>query len=217
LRLYYFSTAEHGLAAIRDRRLKIAEIDQLNDPFEFMGIEFPNQRSYSTMNIINKGVAAQRGILCLSASWNHPLMWSHYAEKHKGICLGFDVMSECEKITYDEQRLKPSDIGASTLDEVTTQQLTELLFRKFKAWEYEKEYRLICRLGLRDPVNNLYFLDFSENLVLKEVIVGCESSVKRQQIEAILGTRRSEIDYFKTRPAKREFTLVRDKRESKRL
>ncbi len=36
------------------------------------------------MKWINKA-----GILCLSKNYKHTLMWSHYAAKHTGVCLGF--------------------------------------------------------------------------------------------------------------------------------
>ncbi|MDW9570209.1 DUF2971 domain-containing protein [Sinorhizobium meliloti] len=32
------------------------------------------------------------GIVCLSDNWQHPMMWSHYADRHRGICLAFDVV-----------------------------------------------------------------------------------------------------------------------------
>ena len=35
MRLHYFSNAEYGLLTIRRRRLKLARINELNDPFEF--------------------------------------------------------------------------------------------------------------------------------------------------------------------------------------
>lgn len=33
--VYHFTTSEFALKALRDRRLKIARINELNDPFEF--------------------------------------------------------------------------------------------------------------------------------------------------------------------------------------
>ncbi|MBL7103181.1 MAG: DUF2971 domain-containing protein [Bacteroidales bacterium] len=30
------------------------------------------------------------GILSLSAKWDNILIWGHYAEKHKGFCIGFN-------------------------------------------------------------------------------------------------------------------------------
>lgn len=31
------------------------------------------------------------GLLCFCETWQSPLLWNHYADRHKGICLGFDV------------------------------------------------------------------------------------------------------------------------------
>ena len=42
MRLYYFTNAEYGLSDLREKHLKIARIDQLNDPFEFMGADLSN-------------------------------------------------------------------------------------------------------------------------------------------------------------------------------
>ena len=40
MRLYYFTGQKYGLDAIRNRRLKVARIDELNDPFELMAPVF---------------------------------------------------------------------------------------------------------------------------------------------------------------------------------
>lgn len=37
MRLYHFTSQKFGLLALKDRRLKIARINELNDPFEFLG------------------------------------------------------------------------------------------------------------------------------------------------------------------------------------
>lgn len=36
-------------------------------------------------------VLSQYGITCFSKNYNNLLMWSHYAESHKGMCIGFDL------------------------------------------------------------------------------------------------------------------------------
>lgn len=37
---------------------------------------------------------ARFGLLCFSEVWDSILLWSHYAEKHAGIVLGFDVSAD---------------------------------------------------------------------------------------------------------------------------
>jgi len=44
MRLYHFLNAEYGLLDIRHRRLKIARINELNDPFEFLGVATKSRR-----------------------------------------------------------------------------------------------------------------------------------------------------------------------------
>jgi hypothetical protein len=41
MRLYHFIRERFGLEAIRDSRLKISRINELNDPFEFLGSKQP--------------------------------------------------------------------------------------------------------------------------------------------------------------------------------
>ena len=33
----------------------------------------------------------KRGVLCLAEDWNCPLMWSHYADRHRGLCIEYDT------------------------------------------------------------------------------------------------------------------------------
>ena len=48
----------------------------------------------------------EMGLLCFSRNWTHPLLWSHYASKHEGICLGFDLKrgSELQEVQYEDKR-----------------------------------------------------------------------------------------------------------------
>jgi hypothetical protein len=45
MRVFHFVPAKHGLSDIRHRRLKIATLRELNDPFEFLGVDLRDQRS----------------------------------------------------------------------------------------------------------------------------------------------------------------------------
>ncbi len=40
--VYHFTSSEFALKALRDRRLKIARINELNDPFELCAADFTN-------------------------------------------------------------------------------------------------------------------------------------------------------------------------------
>src|SRR5574340_35150 len=101
MRIYYFTKANHGLAAIRDRRLKVARIHELNDPFEFLGVELSDPEFRKVLTETKRQLSTGHGLLCFSKSWRHPMLWAHYADKHGGVCLGFDVNDDkLENVSY---------------------------------------------------------------------------------------------------------------------
>lgn len=88
----------HGLDDLRQRHLKIAQLDDLNDPFELWAIAQPDQHLRQDIRATKQQMAEQYGLLCFSLDWQNPLLWSHYADRHRGLALGFDV---------NEQKLNP--------------------------------------------------------------------------------------------------------------
>lgn len=91
MRLYYFTSSRFGLEAIRDKRIKVSRISSLNDPFELLAYDLRNRKQRAWLKREKKRFDADYGLICMSNNWTHPLMWGHYADRHKGICLGFDV------------------------------------------------------------------------------------------------------------------------------
>lgn len=119
-------------------------------------------------------------MLCFSRDWHNPVQWSHYADKHRGICLGFDVpdsllvpvqyTKEPPKLNWDAIELGGPAGEAEMLRWSTT---------KFEHWEYENEVRLfVARTG-----DQLQFEDFGADLRLREILIGPECTVTRQQVE----------------------------------
>ena len=47
-----------------------------------------------------------RGILCFSLNWTSLLLWAHYADNHKGICLGFDLQDGPDWYVYPVSYVK---------------------------------------------------------------------------------------------------------------
>lgn len=216
MRLYYFTAERFGLEAIRDSRLKIARIDQLNDPFEFLGLALHDRLDRKVLRAWKKDMSKRFGLICMSTTWHHPLLWSHYAENHQGLCLGFDVPDNdlFGSVRYVEARPTLQDLGRNNLTELDENDLDKMLHTKFKAWEYEAEYRTFCDLGHRDPVSDLYFLPFSEDVRLAQVIIGERSTVTRDRLARVLGERAGAVSSFKARPGFTKFEVVENKRQS---
>jgi hypothetical protein len=82
------------------------------------------------------------GVCCVSASRADVLMWSHYADAHRGVCLEFDgngkLMAHAQQISYSEVRV-PINSYEDSQDQMTTKSL----LTKSAQWKYEDEWRLI--------------------------------------------------------------------------
>ena len=113
MRVYHFVSEEYGLDNLRKQRLRIARIDELNDPFEFVGADLSDDGFRQAVESMKTHYSKTHGILCFSESWKNPVQWAHYADKHRGLCLGFDVPDKLLfKMNYRENRLPVTEFLA---------------------------------------------------------------------------------------------------------
>jgi hypothetical protein len=205
MRVYHFINSEYGLKDLRERRLKISRIMELNDPFEFLGADLSNREFRKAMKATKKALSKTRGILCFSANWINPVQWTHYADRHRGICLGFDIPDDhLSKVDYVPERL-------SANGKITEDLMLKFLTTKFIHWAYEEEYRLF--LALEQEENGLFYVDFSEDIKLSQLIIGAHSSVTRAEVKEALGEDMAGVEVFKARAAFRRFEIVRNRNE----
>lgn len=206
MHFFHFLNAEYGLEDIRKRQLKISRLDDLNDPFEFLGADLSDKVNRIALHNTKTELSKTRGLLCFSRNWRTPALWGHYADKHKGLCLGFKMPKNPPKqVAYVNSR-------PSWPSEIDEQFVQNLLFTKFVHWSYEDEYRAYAIL--EDEENGLFYAKFSASLVLKQVIIGAESTITRDQISEALGNMQSKVEVFKARAAFKSFQMVRNKDES---
>lgn len=214
MRLYHFLNEHYGLEGIHKRRLKVSRINELNDPFEFAAVCFEDKAIRQAFGRMKNEMNLHRGLLCFSTKWNNPVMWSHYADRHKGICLGFDVSDESVgPVSYSGKRLAVELEQFKSPRELPLEFLTKLLFTKYAHWKYENEYRGFVTLQEQDKDTGHYFAKFSNQMVLRQVIVGAESTISRQQLTKALGEELKDIEQFKARLAFKSFTVVRQQSE----
>jgi hypothetical protein len=207
MRLYHFRNKENGLRSIREKRLKISRILELNDPFELVGVDMTDKNERRKFKVMKEKLSGTKGLLCFSKNWQNPVQWAHYADSHKGICMGFEVPDEpMIKIDYVKQRLP----YPGKYDEKF---MLKVLSTKFEHWNYEEEYRVYISLDKDEEEHGLYFSEFSSQLKLKRIIVGCESDISRKEIEDLIDTFDYNIEYFKARPGFKNFEIVRNKND----
>jgi hypothetical protein len=128
-----------------------------------------------------QAMLAERRIYCLTPKASNVLMWSHYADNHRGICLEFGVADNplfrtAAEVVYREEypRWVPCDI----YDKPGL--VMELILTKSRDWCYEEEYRLVS--VQTSALTNFQQLhgDFFRlpKGALKAVIMGCEADHK---------------------------------------
>jgi hypothetical protein len=203
MKLYHFINRKWGLAAIRDRQLKVSRLTELNDPFEMMGVSLASEQARKFMREVKEETGRGVGILCFSEVWQNPLMWSHYADRHRGFCLEFEVPADgAGPVTYVSERLPYPNA-------VTGKFLHELARTKFEHWNYERERRVLVDLDGAPPGH--YFRGFGNDLRLTRVMVGSANNISRNALGEALGDYHDRVVRFKTRPAFKSFRVVENK------
>ncbi|KAA8689612.1 DUF2971 domain-containing protein [Pseudomonas caricapapayae] len=211
MRCYHFLNKKYGLEALEKNRLKVSTFDSVNDPFELFCHSLDNRELRKRMGSFKKSTAAEAGMICFSRAMSSPVQWAHYADRHNGICLGFDIPDKfVTAVNYVSERLdfrpdRPWD------SEKVDQRVEEAFLTKFDHWRYEEEVRLFGSLGKPDPESGLYFESFSDDICLAEVVVGFASDISRKEIQDILGHNLSKIECYKVRPAFKSFAMVRNR------
>lgn len=203
-RAYHFVSLQFGLDDLRRRRLNISRLNDLNDPFELWAIAQPDRRVRQALKETKEEMARNYGLLCFSLDWHNPVLWSHYADRHRGIALGFDI---------DEHILKPVLYRKTRpfLKTIDLKVANQLLFTKYFDWSYEHEARVFTVLNERDPQTDLYFADFNKQLVLREVIAGPVCPASLEELRQANGST-AGVKFTKTRLAFKTFRVVIDQR-----
>jgi hypothetical protein len=91
---------------------------------------------------MEQAIQNQYRVYCLSTHPDSTLMWSHYADSFKGICLEFSVQNElfCGSLQVEYIGGYPAFSVSATNDDANIQPL----LTKSDVWHYESEFRVIA-------------------------------------------------------------------------
>jgi hypothetical protein len=206
MRAYKFLNQKYGLKSLDERRLRRTRINELNDPFELRPYDLTNPSHRWAFLSTRHNLAQRFGLLCFSADWSDPVIWAHYSDKHRGLCLGFEIPPEVEKaqtrkVDYISAPL-PFPADFTSLD--VQQQLPmveKMIYTKFSNWEYEHEIRTWTDLEEE-------FFNFCEMLQPVEVIIGAESPLSGHDVTQTLGSLADRVNVKKARAAHNAFQIV---------
>lgn len=108
----------------------------------------------TTLNVW-KNNAERFRVFCLTTKPTSLLMWAHYGNKHKGLCLEFDATAE--KIWRARRVVYADKLPLANADLILNPEalLEASLLTKSTEWSYEEEYRILARDGTIDPTFSL--------------------------------------------------------------
>ncbi|WP_263419033.1 DUF2971 domain-containing protein [Terriglobus albidus] len=175
-RVYKFTRATHAISSLNEKRLKLSTIADLNDPFDLCPLDTTDPEISEAVDIVTVNFWKTTGILCFSRNWDNLLLWSHYGDSHKGICLGFDISDDDPDGNYDTDVHYQPNLLQIRRPEDVLDVANRLPRTKHESWSYEQEVRMFVDLGDPPDANGLHWIEFSPHLVLKEVIIGAQCS-----------------------------------------
>ena len=179
----------------------VAQIIDFNDPFQFRMKELNqydptgklihiDERKIKNHNFYKNSIE-NYGVVCYSTNECSTLLFSHYADNHKGMCLEFDVRSEdvlgMKKVNYKNELI---DLKYSIDPDERKQEIINICTRKAKVWEYENEYR-----QLFTKAN--FYTDYPG--ILTGITFGCKTTKDDMElILCVLGVKSKDLSVSKT-------------------
>lgn len=145
---------ERELDAIREGFLYCSAYLDLNDPMEgsfSSSRHLRNSRRYREILEAITDNKAAIGMCSFSEVFDHELMWAHYADQFKGICIGYSFRKLLERLgnNVDFVRLfyseKVPKISYSAKDPALLAKMV-LSYKNYR-WLYEREWRMFAERG----------------------------------------------------------------------
>ena len=195
---------------LENKRIAFPRLCDQNDPYEGQLALLPDANemdealkdNYRVEQVAYKvhfeNRYSQFGVLCLCEEDNNVLMWTHYADNHKGFVIGFDTINpffntsewELDKPYPDELIVGKKGFGSVQRMNYQRQKkkiqngedysLYDIFFAKSHHWEYEQEYRIVKNIskpseGTDIKMNKQFpLIQFPVDAV-KEIILGLQT------------------------------------------
>lgn len=223
IRLYKFTNDRWGKDNVEKRQLKLSFPSLVNDVFELRPFDFgQGDQGRVLREAWRKAIeihSMSQGFISFAESWAVPTMWGHYADNHKGICLGFDLpirrgdgRKYANKIDYVDD-LHPMDTRVLTDDAYNARMVDIARKTKSSHWSYEEEWRYWFSLSVEEKKmkqenpEEPIFVKFDSSLVLREVIFGAESIHTTESFKELLYPE-DNVEFTTARPSFRRFAMV---------
>ena len=156
---------------------------------EYLESQILEKRRKDYLKIQNEYKKTYR-VACFSQDNDSAPMWAFYGDEHEGICIEYDFHDEmkfrefCYPIKYVDETNNNS-ITKLLIEnkDLTNRSVQELFLKKYKSWNYEKEWRIVIQDEKADHIfepkwnDEKKFIDF---LKPKAVYLGLKIEPKNR-------------------------------------
>lgn len=173
---------------------------------------------------IIKGRDEKIGMLCLTANIKSSAMWSHYADRHRGVAIGLDAkelaklgrqsapFTKLERVRYGR------DVASFDMTREKPMGGFNPFIHKSEDWEYEKEWRILVSfaelrskkkvLKNKDALGHVITLVKLGTHFIREIRLGCEASIEvENRVKLFARKSKTPIKVFRMRPAPRSYGI----------
>ena len=152
------------------------------------------------------------GVVCLSRSSLVHLLWSHYADCHRGCALGIDVSHKCfERARFNGRAFYASERPIYRWDvegAAHHAQMLNLVKTKSINWKYEREYRMAFPVEELHLHEGMHFVSLHPQALRRVVYGEFITSESKRQIEAALRSSDcAHVRRFQIRRHPQKYTL----------
>lgn len=156
----YFRGINRDWNSITNQKIWLCQAGEFNDPFDCAFLyncrskevydrtteyELAVEEGLKQFEQDKESVRIQKSVFiaCFSEKCDSMLMWSHYGDEHRGICVGYNLHELIEKyncfpVIYSNRMPQRKELDIENKD-----MLYESILTKSKDWEYEAEWRVI--------------------------------------------------------------------------
>jgi Protein of unknown function (DUF2971) len=209
--VYRFLSEHFALHALQTRELKVGRLGELNDPADCLPtiLGAPRLPTVEAMAAFEQQYFSEifddMGIVSFSGTVSNPVVWSHYADAHRGIAVGYEFEdAKLFKVKYDDKRAsldfeaterirREDHAGTKYFSNVITTGFTH----KGASWAYEEEYRLFINLYHCTMSGPHYFLS---GMTPDRVALGLKCKLTESDVRRMLryglrcGLARAQLD-----------------------
>lgn len=184
----YYQLNEYSKLVLQTGEVWAANPKEFNDPFDCrLTLDFSSDR----LTELFKDWASKKAICCFSRNFRNILMWSHYANNHKGFCIGvshpeLENSGLLADVVYSKYFLEINEEDFLKVDKEKgfKQHWDKILTHKFFDWSYEEEIRLILELNDcsmkgkkfligRQTITKIFFglcMDDNDKKIIKDIM-----------------------------------------------